>query len=77
MKKAIVASQTFAFVAGFVVCKAWDYDELNSYRGQHEGNMTKIKRWAGNISIGLVFAGAISVLLRVSSGPSAPRTIKN
>ena len=70
-------THTLAFVAGFVACKAWDYDELNSYRGQHEGTVTKIKRWAGNISIGVVFLGAMSLVFRATSSSSPTKTIKN
>lgn len=69
----MTATHTLAFIVGFAAAKAWDYDELNTYRDLHESKLTKVKRWAGNISIGLVAFGAISVLFRGDSSTKSTR----
>jgi hypothetical protein len=69
-----VTTHTVAFIAGFVAAKAWDSDELNSYRDRHESGLTKVKRWAGNISIGLVACGVMTLVFRASSLPSASKS---
>ena len=62
--KVLITSHTVAFLAGFAAAKAWDYDELSNYRNAHEGNLSKLKRWAGNISIGMLALGAFTLMFR-------------
>ena len=72
-KQALATTHTIAFIAGFAAAKAWDYDELSTYRDAHETKVGKVKRWAGNISIGLVGVWAIAVAFRASDSSKSSR----
>lgn len=66
----LVGSHLFVFVGGFVLGKYIDYDELQSYRSEHESTMTRIKRHASQIGLTVVAVGTVAVVVTISSAIS-------
>ena len=70
----LLLSHSLVFVTGFAVGKFVDYEELSSYRDQHESTMARFRRRAGNICIGVLTLGAIAFVMRTTA--SSPKITK-
>jgi hypothetical protein len=67
--RALLASHTLAFVAGFAAGKLINQDELEMYRSAHESSLTRAKRRASAVGLGILALGSIIVIVRVTSRP--------
>lgn len=63
----LILSHTTVFIAGVVVGKSMDADELELYRSMHESTWTKTRRVLERVGIGVVAVGGTLMVLRLVS----------
>ena len=63
--RVLMGTHVIIFVAGVVVGKLIDYDELQSYRSHYESTTTRIKRRAGQLGIAVLALGTFSVCFNI------------
>eukprot|EP00428_Durinskia_dybowskii_P032595 CAMPEP_0170253684 /NCGR_PEP_ID=MMETSP0116_2-20130129/26685_1 /TAXON_ID=400756 /ORGANISM="Durinskia baltica, Strain CSIRO CS-38" /LENGTH=75 /DNA_ID=CAMNT_0010504673 /DNA_START=79 /DNA_END=306 /DNA_ORIENTATION=+ len=63
----LILSHSFFFVAGFVLGKYVDYEELATYRELHESPIAKWRRRLGGAALGAASLGALIVMFRTSA----------
>lgn len=64
-----IVSYTVTFLAGCFVGHVWNADELTTYRSLHESNLTRFRRHARQVSLGVLVMGSLWTVLRVVSRP--------
>jgi hypothetical protein len=75
MSSRVVASYAVTFLAGCVVGNVWNADELTTYRSLHESTLTRFKRQARKVGLGVVVIGSLWTILRVMSRPSQTKVV--
>lgn len=64
--RAMLLSHTFFFVAGFAAGKLVDRDELETYRALHETGLTRFRKTAEKVALGMLAMGTLIVAVRAS-----------
>ena len=73
--RALILSHSLVFAAGAYAGWAVNADELSTYRDAHESKVTRLKRKAGYIGLGVLLMGTVALVARVAAGGSGKKEV--